>query len=58
MKRTFKVQKYSEIYKNMVEENKNQGFRLENIDKTGNYFLEETKQKELMSKKHKFYNSK
>ena len=49
---------FNKIYKNMVEENKNQEFRLENIDKTGNYFLEETKQKELMSKKHKFYNSK
>ena len=49
---------FNKICKNMVEENKNQEFRLENIDKTGNYFLEETKQKELMSKKHKFYNSK
>ena len=30
----------------------NQEFRLNNIDETGNYFLEETKQNELTSKKH------
>ena len=30
-----------------------QKFRLENIDETRNYFLEEMKQNELMSKKHK-----
>ena len=30
-----------------------QKFRSENIDETRNYFLEEIKQNELMSKKHK-----
>ena len=33
----------------MVEENITQKFRLKNIDKTRNYFLEEIKQNELMS---------
>ena len=37
----------------MVEENRGQEFRLKNIDETRNYFLEEIKQNELMSKKHK-----
>ena len=37
----------------MVEENISQEFRLKNIDQTKNYFLEEIKQNELMSKKHK-----
>ena len=37
----------------MVEENINQEFKLKNIDETRNYFLEEIKQNELMSKKHK-----
>ena len=37
----------------MVEENISQEFRLENIDETKNYFLEEIEQNELMSKKHK-----
>ena len=38
----------------------NQKFRLRNIDEARNYSLEETKQNELMSWKHKssFYNSK
>ena len=40
-------------FKNMVEENISQEFRLKNIDKTRNYFLEEIKQNELMSRKHK-----
>ena len=30
-----------------------QEFRLENMDETKNYFLQETKQNELMSRKHK-----
>ena len=30
-----------------------QEFRLENMDETRNYFLQETKQNELMSRKHK-----
>ena len=37
----------------MVEENISQEFRLKTIDETRNYFLEEIKQNELMSKKHK-----
>ena len=36
----------------MVEENISKEFRLTNIDKTRNYFLEEIEQNELMSKKH------
>ena len=36
----------------MVEENISKEFRLKNIDKTRNYFLEEIEQNELMSKKH------
>ena len=44
----------------MVEENISQEFRFKNIDETRNYFLEEIKQNELMSKKHKkgLYSSK
>ena len=37
----------------MVEENVSQEFRLKNIDKIRNYFLEEIEQNELMSRKHK-----
>ena len=37
----------------MAEENKSQEFRLKNIHETRNYFLEEIKQNELMSKQHK-----
>ena len=37
----------------MVEENISQEFRLKNIDETRNVFLEEIKQNELMSQKHK-----
>ena len=40
-------------FKNMVEENISQEFRLKNIDETKNYFREEIKQKDLVSKKHK-----
>ena len=36
----------------MVEENVSKEFRLTNIDKTRNYFLEEIEQNELMIKKH------
>ena len=36
----------------MPEENVSQEFRLKNIDQTWNYFIEETIQNELMSKKH------
>ena len=37
----------------MGEENIRQEFRLKNIDKTKNYFLEDIEQNELMSRKHK-----
>ena len=37
----------------MVEGYISQEFRLKNIDETRNYFLEEIKQNEMMSKKHK-----
>ena len=37
----------------MVEENISQEFRLENIDQTRDYFVEEIEQTELMSRKHK-----
>ena len=37
----------------MTEENISQEFRSKEIDKTRNYFIEETKQNELRSKKHK-----
>ena len=40
-------------FKYMVEENIRQEFRLKNIDKTRNFFLEEIEQKELMSRKYK-----
>ena len=37
----------------MAEENISQEFRFKNIDETRSYFLEEIKQNELMSRKHK-----
>ena len=37
----------------MDEENISQEFRLKNIDETRSYFVEDIKQNELMSKKHK-----
>ena len=37
----------------MFEENISQEFRLKNIDERRNYFIEEIKQNELMSKKDK-----
>ena len=37
----------------MVEENISQEFRSKNINETRKYFLEEIKQDELMSRKHK-----
>ena len=37
----------------MTEENISQEFRSKEIDKTRNYFIEETKQNETISKKHK-----
>ena len=40
-------------FKNIVEENISQEFRLKNIDKTRNYFIEDMKQNELLLKKHK-----
>ena len=35
----------------MVEENISREFRLENIDETRNYFLEEKEQNKMMSRK-------
>ena len=40
-------------FKNMVEESISQEFRSKNIHETTNYFLEEIKQNELMSRKHR-----
>ena len=37
----------------MSEENISQDFRLKNKDEKGNHLIEEIKQNELMSKKHK-----
>ena len=37
----------------MAEENKSQEFRFKEIDETRNYFIEETKQNELISKSYK-----
>ena len=37
----------------MAESKISQELRLKNVDETRNYFLEEIKQNELMSKKHK-----
>ena len=37
----------------MVEENISQESRLKNIEETRNFFLEEIKQNELMSRKYK-----
>ena len=42
-----------DYFKNVILENKSQEFRLRNIEKTRNYFVEEIDQHELMSKKHK-----
>ena len=39
----------------MAEENIRQEFRLQNIDETRNYFIEEIKQNQLLSKKHLNY---
>ena len=41
--------------RNKIEENIVQEFRLKNINKTGNYFFEETNQKYLMSKNLKLW---
>ena len=37
----------------MAEENISKGFRLNNIDETRNYLIEEINRNELISKKHK-----
>ena len=39
----------------MVEEKLSQKLRLENINKTRNYFFEEIKQKDLMSRRRKTF---
>ena len=38
-------------FKNMIEENISQGFRLKNIDETRSYFLDTIKQNEIMGRK-------
>ena len=38
---------------NMAVENQGLDFRLRNKDETRNYFIDEIKQNDLMSKKHK-----
>ena len=45
--------KIRNYFKDMVEEKISQKFRSKNIDEARNYFLEEIKQDELMSKKHR-----
>ena len=40
---------------NMTEENISQQFRLKRIDETRNYFIQEIKQIDIMSKKYKKY---
>ena len=45
--------KFYNYFKNMVEENVSQEFRLKNIDKTRNYLIEEISRNELINKKHK-----
>ena len=58
MKKLFKEEKLN-IKKNlitlkkMVQHNISQELRLKNIDETRNYFIEEIKQNEFMSEKHK-----
>ena len=47
-----KLNRYS-IPKNMAGEKISQEFRSKEIDKTTNYFIEDIKQNELISKKHK-----
>ena len=45
--------KIHNYFKNMVERNIDMEFRLKNINETRNYFLEEIKYNELMSRKYK-----
>ena len=40
-------------FKDIVEENKSQEFRLKNIDETRSYFFKELEQNELMSRQRK-----
>ena len=46
------MKKYN-YFKDMAEENISQEFRLKNIDETIIFFLEEIRQNELISRKHK-----
>ena len=46
------MKKYN-YFKDMAEENISQEFRLKNIDETIIFFLEEIRQNELVSRKHK-----
>ena len=51
--KTLKYHTFSkEDEKNMPEENISEEFRLTAIDKTRNYFIEKTKENELITKKH------
>ena len=50
---SIEILKIHNYFKNMVEENRSQEYRLKNVDETKNYFVEEIEQNELMSKKHK-----
>ena len=45
--------KIYDYFKNIVEEDISQEFRLKNKDETKNYLIEELNRNELMSKKHK-----
>ena len=45
--------KIYDYFKNIVEEDISQEFRLKNKDETKNYLIEEMNRNELMSKKHK-----
>ena len=47
------IEKKNDCFKNIVDENIRQEFKLINIDETRNYFLKEIEQNELMSKKYK-----
>ena len=56
-KESVEILKILDLIKNMQEsqmkeENIRQGFRLKNLDETGNFFIEEINQNESMSKKH------
>ena len=47
------VKKQKSYLKNMADENISPGFRLQNINETRNYLIEEVNPNEFMSKKYK-----